>query len=164
MDDLLLDLLLLFHVLCVIVWLGCDFVVFFLSLSLLDRKLPAVVRADRAHVAEVIDRYVLYSYLLTMPVGLTLAYWRGWWPLWAMPWLMLKLVVFGVIILLAIVLVTGAAGAGQTLKQIAAGAGDVEALEAKLRKGVIGLAPWAVAIHLALLLAVFIAITPRGNW
>ncbi|MBI1761026.1 MAG: hypothetical protein HYR56_06270 [Acidobacteria bacterium] len=164
MTDLLPDLLLLFHLLCVIVWLGCDFVVFFLSLSLINRQLPAVVRADRAHVAEVIDRYVLYSYLLTMPVGLGLAYWRGWWPIWAMPWLMLKLVVFGVIILLAIVLVTGAAGAGLTLKQIAAGAGDIEALEAKLRKGVIGLAPWAAAIHLAILVAVFIAITPRGKW
>ena len=83
MQDLLPDLLLLFHLLCVIVWLGCDFVVFFLSLSLLNRRLPAVVRADRAHVAEVIDKYVLYSYLLTMPVGLALAYWRGWWPVWA---------------------------------------------------------------------------------
>lgn len=164
MNDLLPDLLLLFHLLCVIVWLGCDFVVFFLSLSLLNRALPVAVRADRAHVAEVIDKYVLYSYLLTMPVGVALAYWRGWWPLWAMPWLMLKLVVFGVIILLAIALVQGASGAGLTLKQIAAGAGDVEALEAKLRKGVIGLAPWAAAIHLAILIAVFIAITPRGMW
>ena len=164
MKELWSEFLLLFHVLCVMVWLGCDFVVFFLSLSLLNRRLPAVVRADRAHVAEVIDRYVLYSYLLTMPVGVALAYWRGWWPLWAMPWLMLKLVVFGVIILLALVLVTGASGAGVTLQQIASGEGDIEALEARLRKGVIGLAPWAVGIHLTILLAVFIAITPRGLW
>lgn len=164
MSDLLSDLLLLFHLLLVIIWLGCDFVVFFLSLSLLDRQLPAVVRADRAHVAEVIDRYVLYSYLLTMPVGLALAYWRGWWPIWAIPWLMLKLVVFGIIILLAVVLVLGASGAGATLQQLATGAGDNEELELKLRKGVIGLAPWAVAIHLAILVAVFIAITPRGKW
>ena len=164
MKELWSEFLLLFHVLCVMVWLGCDFVVFFLSLSLLNRRLPAVVRADRAHVAEVIDRYVLYSYLVTMPVGVALAYGRGWWPLWAMPWLMLKLVVFGVIILLAIVLVTGATGAGVTLQQIASGEGDIEALEARLRKGVIGLAPWAVGIHLTILLAVFIAITPRGLW
>jgi hypothetical protein len=40
---------------------------------------------------------------------------------------------------LAIVLVQGAWGAGVTLKQIAAVEGDVEVLEAKLRKGVIGL-------------------------
>ena len=164
MSDLLPDMFLLFHLLCVIVWLGCDFVVFFMSLSLLNRKLPVQVRADRAHVAEVIDKYVLYSYLLTMPVGVALSYWRGWWPLWAMPWLMLKLVVFGVIIILAIVLVLGASGAGMTLQQIAAGSGDADELEAKLRQGVIGLAPWAAAIHLTILLAVFVAITPRGMW
>lgn len=162
--NLFSELLLLFHVVCVVVWLGCDFVVFFLSLSLLNRRLPAVVRADRAHIAEVIDRYVLYSYLLTMPVGLALAYGRGWWPLWAMPWLMLKLAVFGVIILLAMILVRGAAGAGVTLQQVASGEGDIEALEGRLRKGVIGLAPWAVSIHLAILLAVFVAITPHGVW
>lgn len=164
MRELGSELLLLFHLLCVIVWLGCDFVVFFLSLSLLNRQLPVLVRADRAHVAEVIDRYVLYSYLLTMPLGLVLAYERGWWPIWAIPWLMLKLVVFGVIILLAIALVLGAAGAGTTLQRIAAGAGDVEALEASLRTGVIGLAPWAAAIHLMILSALLIAITPRGWW
>jgi hypothetical protein len=159
----LTDLLLLFHVFCVIVWLGCDLVVFCLSLSTLKRDLPTLVRADRAHVAEVIDRYVLYAYLLTMPVGMLLAYSRGLWPIINWDWLILKLALFGVVLMLAVVLVTGAAGTTQTLKKLAAGEGDAEELEAKLRKGVIGLAPWALAIHFSILAVAFIALT-RGRW
>ena len=156
------ELLLLFHVLLAVVWLGCDFVVFWLSLSLLNREIPALIRADRAHVAEVIDRYVLISMVLMMPCGVLLAYVKGW-PLMATPWLTLKLAVFGIIVLLAIILLTGASGTLGLLKKLAAGAGDAEELEAQVRKNVVGLAPAAIAIHLSLIAVIFIALT-RGMW
>ncbi len=161
--DWLPDIVLLIHVFLAIVWLGCDLVVFSLSLSLLNRELPAVVRADRAHIAEVIDKYVLIAYILTIPVGALLAYQRGFWPITAIPWLMLKLALFGVIILLAIAILTGASGTTTTLTQIVAGEDDTEALEAKLRKGVIGMAPVALGIHFSIVAIIFIAIT-RSHW
>ena len=164
LTDLLGELLLLFHVFLMMFWLGSDLVVFGLSLSLRNRKIPAAIRADRAHIAETLDIYATLSYVLAMPTGLWLAYLRGWWPIWAMPWLMAKLAVFGVIIILAVVLVLGASGSGAILKKIVAGEGEVEALEAQLRKGINGLAPWAAAIHLSILVATFVALSPRSWW
>ena len=159
LSELLGELLLLFHVFLMVVWLGADLIVFALSLSVRNRKLPAIVRADRAHIAESIDLYVTLSYVLVIPTGLALAYLRGWWPIWAMPWLMAKLAVFGIVIILAVVLVLGATGSGAILKKIAAGEGDSEALEAQLRQGIHRLAPWAIAIHLSILLTAFVALS-----
>ncbi len=66
------SLAILFHVLCIIVWLGADLVVFSLSMSLLKRHLPIAIRVERAHIAEMVDKWVLRSFLLTMPVGIYL--------------------------------------------------------------------------------------------
>ncbi len=162
MMALLADVLILLHVLLIVVWLGFDFVVFALSLSLLKRELPAAIRLERAHLAEVIDQYVLIAFLATMPMGLTLAYLRGW-SVATTPWLGLKMIFFGVIILLAIRILTGAAGTTNTLKQMVAGEGEIELLEGKLRQNVIGMAPYAVGLHLCLIVIIFIAQT-RGNW
>ena len=156
------DLLILLHVLLIVVWLGFDFVVFAWSLSLLKRELAAAIRLERAHLAEVIDKYVLIAFLLTMPIGLMLAYLRGW-SVATTPWLGLKLIFFGVVILLAIRILTGAAGTTQTLKQMVAGEGERELLESKLRQNVIGMAPYAVGLHLCLIVMIFIAQT-RGSW
>ncbi len=164
MSEWLGEFLLLFHVFLFVIWLGFDLVVFSLSMSMRNRSLPIAVRVDRAHIAETLDFYVTVSYALVIPTGLALAYLRGWWPIWNIPWLMAKLIVFGVVVLLAVVLVLGASGSGQILKKIAAGEGDVEALEAQLRNGIHRLAPWALAIHLSILLTAFVALSPRGWW
>lgn len=156
------DLLILFHVLLIVVWLGFDFVVFALSMSLLKRELPATIRLERAHLAEVIDKYVLIAFLLTMPIGAWLAYLRGW-SVAMTPWLGLKMIFFGVIILLAIRILTGAAGTTQTLKQMVSGEGDNEMLESKLRQNVIGMVPYALGLHVCIIINIFIAQT-RGNW
>jgi hypothetical protein len=159
---LLTDLLILLHVLLVVVWLGFDFVVFALSLSLLKRELSPTIRLERAHLAEVIDKYVLIAFLATMPLGVLLTYLRGW-SVAATPWLGLKLIFFGVIVLLAIRILTGAAGTTQTLKQLVAGAGEAETLEVRLRQNVIGMAPYALGLHLCIIVMIFLAQT-RGNW
>ncbi|NOT63110.1 MAG: hypothetical protein HOP19_23120 [Acidobacteria bacterium] len=164
LSALLGELLLLFHVFLFVIWLGSDLVVFSLSMSLRNRALPIAVRLDRSHIAEQLDFYVLVSYVLAMPTGLALAYLRGWWPIASIPWLMAKLIVFGVVVILAVVLVLGASHSGMILKKIAAGEGDVEALENQLRSGIHRLAPWALAIHLSILLTAFVALSPRGWW
>ncbi len=164
LSELLGELLLLFHVFLFVIWLGFDLVVFSLSLSMRNRNLPIAVRIDRAHIAEKLDLYVTVAYTLVIPTGLALAYLRGWWPIWNIPWLMAKLAAFGVVVILAVVLVLGASGSGQILKKIEAGKGDVESLETQLRSGIHRLAPWALAIHLSILLTAFLALSPRGWW
>jgi hypothetical protein len=150
-------LLLLTHIFLIIVWLGTDLVVFGLSMSLLKRGLPIAIRIDRAHIAEVIDRFVLYSFLLTMPVGLSLARLDRL-ALFATGWLSLKLVFFGVILLMGVTMLTGAAGTTQTLENIGAGKGDVEALESDLRRRIIWLAFPVQVVYLSILAIIFIAV------
>jgi hypothetical protein len=159
---LLPELLLLVHVFIVMAWLGMDLVVFALSLSLINRQLPVIIRLERAHIAEKIDYWVLVAFVLTLPIGLLLARLKAW-PLLDTPWLTLKLAFFGIITLIAVAILTGAAGTARTLKQIAAGAGDVEALEIRLRTNVIVMAPLALTIHLSILFMVFITLN-QGLW
>ncbi len=154
------QLLLLLHILLIVVWLGFDLVVFSLSVSLLKRDISPARRLERAHVAEVLDRWVLIVFLLTLPVGFWLAYLKGW-SVFETPWLMLKLIVMGVIILLAFVLLTGSAGTTAILKKLEDGDGNADELEADLRKRVIGLAPSALLIHLSIVAMIFIALNPN---
>lgn len=156
------DLLLLVHVLLIVVWLGGDLVVFWLSMSLLKRELPIAVRLDRAHIAEVIDRWVVIALLLTIPIGFSLAHMSGY-RLFETPWLSLKLAFFGIILLVGIGILTGAAGTTQTLKSIAERQGDVEALEARLRRRILVMAPPAVTIHVCIVIIIFIALT-KYRW
>jgi hypothetical protein len=143
MYQLFTDLLLVAHLFFIVIWLGGDLVVFGLSLSLLDRKLPIAVRLDRAGLVEYLDRWVVYAYLVTLPLGVGLAWARGWWPIVAVPWLLAKVTVIGVLLLLAVKLIAGATGASQLLQQIAAAEDQAETLEAELRQRIRGLAPYA---------------------
>lgn len=155
--NLLFYVVLFVHILLIVIWLGFDLVVFSLSMSLLDRGLSAAVRLDRAHLAEVYDRYVLYAFLLTTPTGLLLTWLRGW-PLTATPWLSLKLVFYGLIIVMAIRILTGAAGTRQILQGLADGTGPAEELESRLRANVVGMAPYALALHASIAAIIFIAL------
>ena len=159
---LLTELLILLHVLLIAVWLGFGFVVFALSLSVLKRTLPLTIRLERAHLAEMLDKYALIAFLTTMPLGVLLTYLRGW-SVAATPWLGLKLIFFGVILLLAMRVLTSAAGTTHTLKQMGAGRGERETLESKLRQNVLRMAPYALGLHLCIILMIFLAQT-RGNW
>jgi hypothetical protein len=159
--NILVDLLHLFHVFLIVVWLGFDLIVFAFSMSLLKTELSPAIRLERAHLAEVIDRYVLIAFVLTIPVGLTLAYNKGWSlaSLPVIPWLRLKLTIFSIVILLAIRLLTGASATTGILRKLVAGEGNSVELESQLRANVIRLAPYAIAIHLCLLGMIFVSLT-----
>lgn len=163
--SIVIDLLHLFHVFLIVVWLGFDLIVFALSLSLLKQELAPAIRLERAHLAEVIDRWVLIAFVLTIPVGLTLAYYKGWAlaMLAVIPWLRYKLTIFAIVVLLAIRLLTGASATTSILRQLVAGEGNQVELETQLRANVIRLAPYAIAIHLCLMAMIFVALT-RGDW
>lgn len=161
----LVDLLHLFHVFLIVVWLGFDLIVFAFSMSLLKKELAPALRLERAHLAEVIDRWVLMAFVLTIPVGLTLAYYKGWAlpMLTTIPWLRVKLMIFAIVVLLAIRLLTGASATTSILRQMTASEAGRDELEGQLRANVIRLAPYAIAIHLCLIAMIFVAIT-RSSW
>lgn len=162
LSDWLRDGLLLIHVLLVVVWLGCDFVVFSLSMSLLRRELPVEIRLDRALLAEKFDNWVLSAFMLMIPTGIALAWVNGY-PLFRTPWLNVKLIFFGIIILITISIFTGAGGTTGLLKKMKAGEGSLEDLEMQLRKRVIALAPPVLVIHACIIIMIFIALSP-GRW
>ena len=159
---LLTELLILLHVVLIAIWLGFDLVVLTLSLSVLKRTLPLPIRLERAHLAEMIDKCALIAFLATMPLGVLLTYLRGW-LVAATPWLGMKLIFFGVIFLLVMPILTSTARTTQTLKQMIAGKGEIETLEGKLRNHVLRMAPYALGLHLCIILMIFLAQT-RGNW
>lgn len=161
--DIVAGLLLWIHVILIVVWLGCDFVVFSLSWSLMNRELAIDVRLDRARLAQKFDMWVTKAFLITPFVGLALVYlkWRHLAAMVMLPWMVWKLILFAVILVMAILLIAGAAGTTGVLQAIKEGEGDEEELEQTLRKRVINLAYPAIALHI--LLAVIIVIALVGN-
>ena len=159
MTRLVSELLVLAHVSGIIVWLGCDLVVFTLSLSVLKRELPLGVRIERAELAEKIDWWVLIAFLVTLPLGVSIAWLRGY-PLFETSWLSLKLALYGVIVVIAMFILTSAGATSALLKEIGTEGADVDALEKRVRRRVIGLAPPVVVIFACILASLFVALNP----
>ena len=161
MIEAITNLVLWVHVLLIVVWLGSDFIIFNLSFSLLKKDLPIDVRIDRAKLAHKYDMWVTKSFLLTPIIGLMLAYlrWRSFDPLFMLEWMSLKLTLFGIILLLAVMLITGASGTVQILEDIKSKSDQKELLEIKLRKRVINLAYPALALHFLIAMIIIIALT-----
>ena len=145
------------HVLMVVVWLGVDLAVFALSMGSIDRSQPIAARIDRARMAERFDGWVLKVFLLTTPLGLILVWIRGW-DLFATPWLALKVALMGLIFLIAVLLVAGAAGTTALLERIAQGPPNAEALESQLRQRVLRLAPPVWILYSIIAVMIFIAL------
>ena len=70
----------------------------------------------------------------------------------------MKLALFGVIILMAITMLTGASGTTQTLRKIQLREGDVEKLEAHLRSRVIWLAYPVLVVYTCILAIIYLMI------
>jgi len=152
--------LVFFHVLLVIVWLGLDFAVFTLSMGTIDRKQPIVVRIDRARMAERFDFWVLKAFLVTTPLGLVVAHIRGY-DFVSESWIALKISIMGLIFFIALVLISGAAGTSVLLQRIAdcKTPEQAEKLEQSLRRRVIGLAYPVWVLYLCIMANVFIGLT-----
>ena len=146
------------HVLLIVVWLGVDLAVFSLSMGSIDRRQSMAVRMDRARTAQRFDNWVLKVFLLTTPLGLILVWIRGW-ELFATPWLSLKVALMGLIFLIAVLLVAGAAGTTTLLERISKDPAGSEALEAQLRRRVIRLAYPVWLLYSIIAVMIFIALS-----
>ena len=80
--------------------------------------------------------WVTKSFLLTPIIGLMLAYlrWRSFEPLFMLEWMSLKLTLFGIILLLAVMLITGASGTVQILEDIKSKSDQKSCLKLNLEK------------------------------
>jgi|TARA_Y100000310_G_scaffold253669_1_gene260563 hypothetical protein len=129
----------------------------------MNRELPIDVRLDRARLAQKFDYWVMKAFLITPFVGIVLTYlkWSSFEGVFYRPWMNVKLIFFGIILIMAVLLVAGAAGTTGILEAIKNKEGDKEKLEKSLRKRVINLAYPAITLHI--LLAAIIIIALVGN-
>jgi hypothetical protein len=68
------------HVLLMVFWLGTDIGVFIAGLRFMDSKRPLEERAAVINLGMVIDRYPRVCFVAILPVGLQIAYLRGFVP------------------------------------------------------------------------------------
>lgn len=143
---MLVKTLLVAHLLLIIFWLGTDVVVLALSLSVRRPTLPIQVRIDRARVAARVDRVVLWTFLLTWIVGIGLMRARGY-PFFALDWLNIKHALYGLIVFMAVILLSVSGDTVKQLEEIAASPPNADELERKLYRRIVGFAPVVLAIY-----------------
>lgn len=121
------------HIVMVLAWLIFDFIVYWLHFKVKDASAPTVERLERARIMHGVDRVVAYLFIGTLPVGLLLC-WLTETPVFSEAWLTWKHLLYGLIVVAAVVLIPVSGTALRNLKAIAAGAPDVDALNAQIRR------------------------------
>ena len=121
------------HVAMVGAWLLFDFVVYWLHFKIKDATAPIDERLERARVMHGIDTVVAYLFFLTLPVGIALCYLTDT-PLFTTEWLNWKHLMYGLIVVSAIVLVPISGTALRNLNAIKAGASDQTGLNAQIKR------------------------------
>jgi hypothetical protein len=113
------------HVVMVGAWLLFDFIVYWLHFKVKDARAPIEERLERAHVMHGIDA--------TLPVGLVLCFLTGA-PPFSAAWLSWKHLMYGLVVVAAIILIPVSGTALRNLEAIKAGAANVDELNAQIRR------------------------------
>jgi hypothetical protein len=146
------------HAFMVAGWLLFDFIVYWLHFKVKDPTAEIEERLERARVMHAIDRVVAYIFILTLPVGLFLC-WITDTPVFTTAWLSWKHLMYGVIIIAAVVLIPVSGTALRNLNAIKAGAPNVDELNAEIRRDMNWGMPWVFVIWILIvamtLLSVF---------
>jgi hypothetical protein len=121
------------HVFMVLAWLIFDFIVYWLHIKVKDASAPTVERLERARIMHGVDTTVAYLFIFTLPVGLILC-WLTDTPPFSTQWLTWKHLLYGLIVVSAIVLIPVSGTALRNLNAIAAGATNVDELNAQIRR------------------------------
>ena len=138
------------HALMVAAWLLFDFIVFWLHFKVKDPAAKVEERLERAHVMHAVDRVVAYIFILTLPVGLALCWLTGT-PVFTTDWLNWKHLMYGVIVIAAVVLIPVSGTALRNLKAISDGASNVDELNAEIRHDMNWGMPWVFVIWLLII-------------
>lgn len=121
------------HAVMVAAWLLFDFIVYWLHFKVKDARADLHERLERAHVMHAIDASVAYLFLFTLPVGLVLCYLTDT-PPFSAAWLNWKHLMYGLIVIAAIILIPVSGTALRNLEAIKAGAANVDELNAQIRR------------------------------
>lgn len=133
------------HVVMVGAWLLFDFIVYWLHFKIKDAEAPIEERLERARVMHGIDTVVAYLFFLTLPIGIALCYVTDT-PLFTTEWLNWKHLMYGLIVVSAIVLVPISGTSLRNLKAIKAGAADVPDLNDQIKRDMNWAMPWVFLI------------------
>ncbi len=145
------------HVAMVGAWLLFDFVVYWLHFKIKDASAPIDERLERARVMHGIDTVVAYLFFLTLPVGVILA-WVTDTPLFTTEWLNWKHLMYGLIVVSAIVLVPISGTSLRNLKAIKAGAASVPELNAQIKRDMNWAMPWVFLIWALIMVMIVISV------
>lgn len=121
------------HALMVGTWLVFDFVVYWLHFDIKNPSVPLERRLERARVMHGIDRVVAYIFILTLPVGIALA-WASDTPLFTTGWLNWKHVLYAVIVIAAFVLIPISGTALTNLRAIREDPSKADELNGRIRR------------------------------
>jgi hypothetical protein len=121
------------HATMVGTWLIFDFVVYWLHFDIKNPEVPLERRLERARVMHGIDTVVAYIFILTLPIGVALSYATGT-SLFTTGWLNWKHVMYGVIVVAALVLIPISGGAIRNLRAIRDGAPNPDELNSEIRR------------------------------
>ena len=154
------------HVAMVSAWLLFDFLVYWLHFKIKDAEAPIDERLERARVMHGIDTVVAYLFFLTLPVGIALCYLTDT-PLFTTEWLNWKHLMYGLIVVSAIVLVPISGTCLRNLKAIRAGAPNVPELNDQIKRDMNWSMPWVfliwTLIAVMIVISVFNAKCPHCN-
>lgn len=142
------------HAAMVAGWLLFDSLVYWLHWDVKNPDIPLQNRIERAKIMHGIDRIVAYIFILTLPVGIVLCYLTGQ-PPFSTTWLTWKHFLYGVIVVDGLALIPISGIALRNLRQIEAGAPNVDELNRQIKRSM-NIAMPAVFVVWALVIAISI--------
>lgn len=142
------------HAAMVAGWLLFDSLVYWLHWDVKNPDIPLQNRIERAKIMHGIDRIVAYIFILTLPVGIVLCYLTGQ-PPFSTAWLTWKHFLYGVIVVDGLALIPISGIALRNLRQIEAGAPNVDELNRQIKRSM-NIAMPAVFVVWALVIAISI--------
>jgi len=145
------------HALMVAAWLLFDFIVFWLHFKVKDASADIEERLERARVMHGVDTVVAYLFILTLPVGLALCWLTGT-PLFSTEWLSWKHLLYGVVVVAAVVLIPISGTALRNLVAIKAGAANAAELNDEIRRDMNRGMPWVMLIWTLIVVMALISV------
>ncbi len=145
------------HAFMVAAWLLFDFIVFWMHLKVKDSSADLIERLERARVMHGVDTVVAYLFILTLPVGLILC-WLTDTPVFTTTWLSWKHLMYGLIVISAVVLIPISGTALRNLEAIKAGAPNVAELNAEIRRDMNWGMPWVFMIWVLIIVMTLLSV------